>query len=141
MGGEKRSRSRSWPTWLEPLRPDDVSRARMRSAVLERARPWLERRRAASTWELAEAAARRLAPLAACAVLLFGWMAHRADPPPIAADRPLAPEPAAVRTGASNVAVEELVRSTRPQGPPAVLTSASAPSRDLVLAATLRGQD
>ena len=72
MRDEKNSRSRSWPEWLAPLRPDDVARARMRSAVLERAGPWLERRRAGSVRELAGEAALRLAPLAAAAVLLFG---------------------------------------------------------------------
>lgn len=131
MRDEKSSRRRSWPDGLAPLRPDDVARARMRSAVLERARPWLERRRAGSVWELAETAALRLAPLAAAAVILFGWMAHRAEQATVATT--------------SNVAVEELVRSSgdgmQAHGPPAVLTSASAPSEDLVLAATLRGED
>lgn len=129
MSAEKRDRSGSWPAWIEPLRPDDVSRARMRSAVLDRADAWLERRGAASVWELAADAALRLVPLAASALLLFGWLAHRAEREPV--------------TVSSNVAVEELVRSGAPraQGPPAVLTSASAPSQDLVLAATLRGQD
>ncbi len=131
MSAEKRNRSRSWPAWIEPLRPDDVSRARMRSVVLDRADAWLERRGAASVWELAADAALRLVPVAASALLLFGWMAHRAERPPVAAD------------AGSNVAVEELVRSGAPgaQAPPAVLTAASAPSQDLVLAATLRGQD
>lgn len=129
MSEEKRARSVSWPAWMEPLRPDDVSRARMRSAVLDRADAWLERRGARSVWELAADAALRLVPIAASALLLFGWMAHRAEREPV--------------TVASDVAVEELMRSTGPraQGPPAVLTSASAPSQDLVLAATLRGQD
>lgn len=129
MSAEKRDRSGSWPAWCEPLRPDDVSRARMRSVVLDRADAWLERRGARSVWELAADAALRLAPVAASALLLFGWMAHRAEREPVAAS--------------SDVAVEELVRSAGPgaQGPPAVLTSASAPSQDLVLAATLRGQD
>lgn len=141
MRGEKRDRSRPWPAWLEELRPDDVARARMRAAILQRAGAWLERRRPASAWELAEEAARRLAPLAACAVLLFGWMAHRAaqEPPPVASRT--AVEEAVRSPGARGVAVEALVRSTEAQGPPAVLTSASAPSEDLVLAATLRGED
>lgn len=127
MSGEKRARRGAWPPWLAPLRPDDVARARMRSAILERAAGWFEGRRPASAWELAEAAARRLAPLAACAVLLFGWMAHRAGRD--------------ARTEAANVAVEALVRTTEAQGPPAVLTSASPPGDDLVLAATLRGEE
>lgn len=127
MSGEKRARSGAWPGWLAPLRPDDVSRARMRSAILARASGWLERRRRASAWELAETAALRLAPLAACAALLFGWMAHRAGRE-------------APREG-QDVVVEELVRTTDPQGPPAVLTSASPPGDDLILAATLGGED
>lgn len=129
MSEKKRDRSGSWPAWIAPLRPDDVSRARMRSVVLDRAEAWLERRGTDSVWELAADAALRLVPVAACALLLFGWLAHRAERQPVAAS--------------SNVAVEELVRSGAPraQGPPAVLTAASAPSQELVLAATLRGQD
>lgn len=132
MSEEKRDRSRTWPAWLEPLRPDDVARARMRSAVRARAGEWLERRKPDSVWEVAEAAALRVAPLAAGAVLLFGWMAHRAEQPTVT--------PA---DASANVAVEELVRTSGgpTDGPPAVLTSASAPSQDLVLAATLRGEN
>lgn len=145
MSEGKRARSRSGAAWLAPLRPDDVARARMRGAILDRAAPLLARRRAGSVWELAEEAARRLAPLAGAAVLLFGWMAHRAgqEPPTVglgvAVERPVGETSVA----GPAVAVEDPVRSTGRQvaGPPAVLTSASAPSQDLVLAATLRGED
>lgn len=142
MSEEKRDRSRSWPAWLAPLRPDDVARARMRSAIVERAGPWLRRRRAPSVWELAEEAALRLAPLAASALILFGWMAHRVEPEPLSAPSPA--DAPSQSDAPSHVAVEELLRSSGAgarAGPPAVLTSASAPSQDLVLAATLRGDD
>lgn len=121
-----RDPDRDWRSWLEPLRPDDVARARIRGAVDRRAAPLLRHRRRHAVVRTAASLARMLAPLAAAAVLLFGWVAHRATPPapgPAVAERP--------------VQVEELVRS-RNGVPPAMLTSASAPSSDLVLEATLQ---
>lgn len=149
MSSGKRNRRRSWPAWLAPLRPDDVSRARMRAAIEERAEAWLEGRRAGSVWDVAEEAARRLAPLAAAAVLLFGWMAHRAERETlavgsgVAVEEPVRPAGDGPLPARSDVAVEELLRATRgpAAGPPAMLTAASAPSQDLVLEATLRGED
>lgn len=115
--------------WLEPLRPDDLARARIRGAVMRRAEPLLRRRRRDAVLRTAGSLARLMAPLAAAAVLLFGWVAHRAPPPSAASAGP-----AAAR---SPVQVEELVRA-RDGAPPTMLTSASAPSTDLVLQATLR---
>lgn len=72
--------------------------------------------------------ARLVAPAAAIALVAFGWLAHEADR---SAER--------TRLEASaggSMDVEELMR-TRDGTPPTVLTSASAPSADLVLEATL----
>lgn len=121
-----RDPDRDWRSWLAPLRPDDVTRARIRSDVLRRAEPLLRRRRRDAVLRTAASLARVVAPMAAAAALLFGWVAHEASPPtpgPAVAERP--------------VQVEELVRE-RDGAPPAMLTSASAPSTDLVLQATLR---
>lgn len=101
-----------WPEWLEPLRPDDVARARILRAVRARAGDELARRRRSATWDAAERFARRLVPLAAAAVLVFGWLALRARPEPEEA-RP--------------VAVEQLLEPPAGEGPPAFLVSASAP--------------
>lgn len=125
-----KDRDRDWKSWLEPFRPDDVARARIRSAVAREAGPRLRRRRRNALWRTAGSLARIVAPAAAAAVLMFGWVAHEASAPaatgPVAADR--------------SVQVEELVRAAD-GAPPAMLTSASAPSRDLVLEATLRPGD
>jgi len=124
-----KDRERDWTSWLEPLRPDDVTRARVRSAVLSEAGPRLRRRRRRALWRTAGSLARIVAPVAAAAVLMFGWVAHEASAPAlesagtVAAERP--------------VEVDELVRGQNGV-PPAMLTSASAPSSDLVLEATLR---
>lgn len=118
---------RSWPEWLEPLRPDDVARARMRAAVRERAEPELSRRRRRATWDAAEELAGRLTPLAAAAALLFGWLAFQATPEPAAA-----PEP---------VAVELMLQPEAGEGPPAVLVSASEPATRHAFEATLEPTD
>lgn len=113
-------------SWLDPLRPDDVTRARISAAVHRRAAPLLRRRRRGAVLDTAASLARLVAPAAAAAALLFGWVAHEATSP--ASDAPVAERP---------VQVEELVRA-RNGTPPALLTSSSAPSTDLVLEATLR---
>ena len=112
----------SWPEWLEPLRPDDVARARVRSRVLARAEPELARRRRRAVWEAADLLGRRLTPFAAAAALLFGWLAFQASP-----------EPEPSRT----VAVEEMLRPPSGEGPPAFLVSASGPATEHAVEATL----
>lgn len=117
---------RRWPEWLEPLRPDDVGRARMRAGIAERAEPVLARRRRRATWDAAARFARRLTPWAAAAALLFGWLAFEATPEP--AD----PEP---------VAVELMLQPEAGEGPPAFLVSTSAPATEQAYAATLEPSD
>lgn len=117
-----------WPAWLEPLRPDDVARARMRSAVERAAAPRLRHRRRTAVWRSTGGLARLVAPAAAIAVVAFGWLAHEAD-------RPAERGPLEMAAGGS-VEVEEMMRA-RNGAPPTLLTSASAPSTDLVLQATL----
>ena len=126
---DTKDRERDWTSWLEPLRPDDVTRDRVRGAVLREAAPRLRRRRRRVLWRTAGSLARIVAPAAAAAVLMFGWVAHEASGPAL--------EPAGTAVAERPVEVEELVRGENGV-PPAMLTSASAPSSDLVLEATLR---
>lgn len=112
----------SWPEWLEPLRPDDVARVRMRAVILRRAEPELARRRRRAVWEAADLIGRRLTPFAAAAALLFGWLAFQAAPVP---DPPEA------------VAVEEMLRPPSGEGPPAFLVSARGPETEHAAEATL----
>lgn len=66
--------SRGWPEWGEPLRPDDVARARMRRGIRERSAPLLARRRGGA-WRVLEAWAGYLAPLAAATAIFCAWAA------------------------------------------------------------------
>lgn len=108
--------------WLDALRPDQVTRARLRAAILERAAPLLEERREAGWLGVAAGWSGRLAPVAAVAALFFGWLAYDAGQ--------RAPR------SASSVQAEELVRPGE-QAPPELLTAGEAPSVDRVLAAAL----
>ncbi|MDT8436891.1 MAG: hypothetical protein RRA92_09060 [Gemmatimonadota bacterium] len=71
MTMERRNRT-TGPGWTGPLRPDELTRARLRRAILDEAGPLLAARRA-SWWEVAAGWASLLTPAAAAAaLLLFG---------------------------------------------------------------------
>lgn len=76
---------RNWPAWLEGLRPDDVTSARLRSSIAGAAKPLLEARRD-DWWDVASRWAGLLTPVAAALALVFGGVALRAgvDGQPIA---------------------------------------------------------
>lgn len=67
---------RDWPEWLEGLRPDDLTSARLRSSILQAAEPLLEARRD-DWWDVASRWAGLLTPVAAALVLVFGGLALR----------------------------------------------------------------
>lgn len=121
---ESTNREDRWPEWLEPLRPDDVSRARIQARIRVRSERELARRRRRAAWQAAEQLARRMTPVAAAAILLFGWLALRAG---------AVPEPDARRP----VAVEQLLQPAGGEGPPAFLVSASAPGPEHAYEAAL----
>lgn len=119
----------SWPAWLESLRPDSLSRHRIRRTVMERARPLLERRRPTRAWEVAAGWADVLVPVAAVASVLFGVLAARAGG---------ASDPAALTATASQtVRIEELLAAPGMTSPPAVLTRGNRPDLDGVLEAAI----
>ena len=74
----RNSTERRWPEWLEPLRPDDVGRRRMRRDVLAGARPLLEAREA-GWFDVAAGWATVLAPVAAAITILFTAIAIEAS--------------------------------------------------------------
>lgn len=117
---------RSWPEWMEPLRPDDLARQRLRSGILREAIPLLEMRKADAWWGLA-AWASRLVPVAAAAALLFAWLATTAAP-----NRPLETS----RTATTDDTMELIVGPSG-SAPPSVLTAENAPSPDAVLTAAV----
>ncbi len=133
MNREQRSRDdgrksdSGWPVYLEPLRPDEMTRHRIRRQVLAaaeaievQARSWFD---VTAGWSSI------LAPLAAGLLVVFGTLAYRAveaDGADILATAPMG-QP------------EELVSSLAPdaEAPPALLIDTDEPSRDAILAAAL----
>lgn len=125
---------RRWPAWAEPLRPDDVTRARLARQIMARARPLLGARR--ESWQdVASGWASMLAPLAAVLLLFFTALAYRASDGGIAvAD--LGPEPVVEFAPPSGPAtVEELVGGG--EAAPWLLTGAEEPSTDALLTAVM----
>ncbi len=62
------------PRWLDALRPDDLTAARLRRAILDAAQPLLAARRD-SWWDVASEWATPLTPIAAALTLLFAGLA------------------------------------------------------------------
>lgn len=118
----------TWPAWLENLRPDPLSRRRIRAAVMERARPLLARRRPAGTWEVAAGWSDVVIPVAAVASVLFTLLAVRASPGTPGGVAEAQPE---------SVRIEELLAEPSPGDPPTVLTRGNRPDLDGVLEAAL----
>lgn len=115
-----------WPAWLEPLRPDELSRARMRTAILGRAAPLLEARRLGSWETVAAGWASMLLPIAAVLLLFFAGLAYQAAPRTIAA---------------APVTLEELIAEDDPENSLAALTSNVEPGPDWALATVMRGEN
>lgn len=119
---KKTDRSGRWPGWMLSLRPDQLTRERMRRRIMDEAAFVLRARRAGSWWTVADRWTTRLIPLAAALALVFAGLARRASLP-VVADMP--------------PTVDELLQSANPNGPPAVLTSATEPGLDQLLSAAV----
>ncbi len=104
--------------WLRVLRPDEVTRKRLRRTILIEARPLLGVRRESWLDALADWAT-ILSPVAAAVTLVFAGLAlHQARPTRIAAE-------------AAPPALEELVEPGR--GLPAAFERDSVPDLDVVM--------
>lgn len=125
MSTQRRDGDGGWPAWLEPLRPDPVSRARMKRGIQAAAAPLLAARHPAAWWEVAADWSSVAIPIAASIALLFGWLAYESGPSP-------APAPDSERM--------EMAALVKPasSSPPALLIDQAEPSSDALLAATLR---
>lgn len=120
----------SWPEWLEPLRPDEVTRRRLHRAVMRTAESMLRTR----TWtEVASRWSAVLAPLAAGLAVASGVLAYRAATPAAS------PGPVAVTDVPPVVAPLDLGPYLAPdaEAPPALLIDVAEPSREAVLTAAL----
>ncbi len=118
-----------WPRWLEPLRPDEVTRARLTRHVSNEAEPLLHLRRAGASWQsIAARWAVLLAPVAAVLAVVFAGLAYQAGSGEVrSADVPA-------------VTVEQLVAEDAADAFPALLTSATEPSKDHLLEAAMSGR-
>ena len=120
-------RGPAWAEYLEPLRPDELTRRRLSRSVIAAAEALLERR-PLSWLDVTASWSAALTPLAAGLVVAAGVLLYRSsvpDAPEFAAD----PDPEPVG----------LVRSLAPdaEAPPALLIDLAEPSRDAVLTAAL----
>ncbi len=118
---------REWPAWLAPLRPDQVTRSRMRRVIMDSASPLLAANRTRAWEDVAAHWSTLLAPAAAAVAIAFGGLAYSASVPSSVA---LAPEP-------RPASVEDLVVLAAPDGPPVLLTAESEPSNDHLFAAVM----
>ncbi|MYA32361.1 MAG: hypothetical protein F4164_13300 [Gemmatimonadales bacterium] len=117
----------AWAAYLEPLRPDELTRRRLRRNVMAAAEALLERR-PLSWLDVTASWSAALAPLAAGLLVAAGVLLYRIsvpDAPEFAADPDVAPV--------------GLVRALAPdaEAPPELLIDLAEPSRDAVLTAAL----
>ncbi|MDE2878008.1 hypothetical protein [Candidatus Palauibacter soopunensis] len=120
-------RGPGWAEYLEPLRPDELTRRRLRRNVMAAAEA-LFARRPLSWLDVTASWSAALAPLAAGLLVAAGVLLYRIslpDAPEFVVD----PDPTPVG----------LVRSLAPdaEAPPALLIDLAEPSRDAVLTAAL----
>lgn len=101
------------PRWLDSLRPDDMTAARLRRAILDAAHPLLAERDD-SWWDVASNWATLLTPIAAALTLLFAGLAIRQVIP--------SDEPMVLRRGSADI-VESLRLEAVPAGFSAELTN------------------
>lgn len=138
MKGSRRRSTRgrlsrpSWPSWLEPLRPDDLTRRRIQAAIMAHAERILPGR---SWYELTSRWSTVLAPLAAGLAVAFGTMAYRAsagDPPSIATGDARVVDGRELDSGVLGPFLTPDI-----DGPPSLLIDVAEPSRESLLAAVL----
>lgn len=120
-------RGPAWAEYLEPLRPDELTRRRLRRNVMAAAEALFERR-PLSWLDVTASWSAALAPLAAGLLVAAGVLLYRISVPE-------APELAA----GPDAAPVGLVRTLAPdaEAPPDLLIGLAEPSRDAVLTAAL----
>ena len=123
-------RNTDWPGWLEPLRPDALTRTRMKRGILARALPLLEARRPLMWQDIAAAWSRTLVPLAAAMMVVFAGLAYSAARRP--ATQAVAELPPAILLEGVVEPADRL---------PDVLTAASEPGADEWLTAVISYQE
>lgn len=120
---DDRRRAPEWPAWLETLRPDPLTRERLRRSVLDAAAPLL-RARQVTWWEVASDWASLLTPVAAAAAVLFVGLAL--------GDGPAVSSEFASATSADSPRLEEFIDWASAEEMPAAFVEDSLTSLDVV---------
>ncbi len=115
---------RGWPSWLEPLRPDEITRSRLKRSVADAAAPLLSAR-GLTWWEVASDWASLLTPVAAAVAVLFAGLAL--------GDRPVSRSEATLAVSAEAPRLEEFIDWASAEELPAAFPDDSLPSLDVVL--------
>ena len=123
MNDSSRGR-RGWPNWLETLRPDEITRARLKRSIADAAAPLLSARQL-TWWEVASDWASLLTPVAAAAAVLFAGLAL--------GDRPVARSEVTVAESAEVPRLEEFIDWASAEELPAAFPEDSLTSLDVVL--------
>ena len=124
---------RGWPEWLEPLRPDELTRRRLQNQVMLAAETVLGA--PTRTWQDVSASwSAFLTPLAAGLAVAFGTLAYRASAVPAPASVAATPE-----TTAASFLDSEIVPllGADAEAPPAVLIDGTEVNREAVFRAAL----
>ena len=116
--------TRGWPKWLETLRPDEITRARLKRSISDAAAPLLNSRQL-TWWEVASDWASLLTPVAAAVAVLFAGLALGA--------RPVARSEATIAVSAEAPRLEEFVDWASAEEFPAAFPEDSLTSLDVVL--------
>ncbi len=121
---DNRRGTRGWPRWLETLRPDEITRARLKRSIANAAAPLLSGRQLA-WWEVASDWASLLTPVAAALAVLFAGLAL--------GDRPTARSEAMVAASADAPRLEEFIEWASSEELPAAFPGDSLTDLDIVL--------
>jgi len=121
---DNRQGMRGWPSWLETLRPDEITRSRLKRSVADAAAPLLNARRL-TWWEVASDWASLLTPVAAAVAVLFAGLAL--------GDRPVARSEATLAVSAEAPRLEEFIDWASAEELPAAFPDDSLTSLDVVL--------
>jgi hypothetical protein len=121
---DNRKGMRGWPSWLETLRPDEITRSRLKRSVADAAAPLLSAR-GLTWWEVASDWASLLTPVAAAVAVLFAGLAL--------GDRPVARSEATLAVSAEAPRLEEFIDWASAEELPAAFPDDSLTSLDVVL--------
>lgn len=121
---DNRKRTSGWPKWLETLRPDQITRERLKRSIADAAAPLLSARQL-TWWEVASDWASLLTPVAAAVAVLFAGLAL--------GDRPTTGTDAMIAVSADAPRLEEFIDWASAEEFPAAFPEDSLTNLNVVL--------